>query len=211
MLYTPVRVTAAAAALYTILCLPSAARAQSTIDDGLAVNQQASTVGFTLYAKMLFKLKQEGQFKDFAGKVLYDPARPADTKVDLTVYTASVDTNSVDHDALLRSPDFFNVDKYPTMRFVSTSTVVHPDGSLAVTGDLTIRGITKRLEVPVTIAPAARNGDGSQKFETTFEIDRTEFGLTGTPQWSGLKVTIARNVKIHLAIAMATSALGMHR
>lgn len=194
---TGLRTTIAA----TLLCglfAPGAVDAQSASTGDYAVSRQSSLVAFTLYAQVIFKVKQEGRFNDFTGAVTYDPAHPADTRVDVTVYTASVDMKNPEHDDLLRSPDFFDVDHFPTMHFVSTGASVRPDGTLAMTGDLTIRGVTKHLVLPVKVEGTARP---TPVFDTTFEIDRTEFGLNGTPKWSGVNVSIARNVKIHLSIA----------
>src|SRR6185369_8566198 len=95
--------------------------------------------GFTISASMLFKFKEDGNFKDFTGNLSYDPARPADTQMDLTVYTASVNTHNAEHDQLLKSGDFFDVDEFPTMHFVSASTTPKPDGTFSMTGDMTIR------------------------------------------------------------------------
>jgi len=73
-----------------------------------------------------------------------------------------------------------------------------------VTGDLTIRGITRRVDIPMTIEPSAdANAVGVTRFETEFDIDRTEFGLNGRPNWKGVDVSISRKVRIHLAIATA--------
>lgn len=192
------RLLPVAAALSMLLAsLPAGA---SPADDA-ALDPHDSIVGFTVYAQMLFKLKQEGRFRDFTGQVAYDPARPAETHVDLTVYTATVDMHNPEHDAMLKSQDFFDVERFPTMRFVGASTAVRPNGALDVTGDLTIRGVTRRLTVPVVVSPA-RGASGGPRFETTFQIDRTDFGLTGMPRPGGLSVSIAKTVRIHLALAL---------
>ena len=88
------------------------------------------------------------------------------------------------------------------MHFSSAEAHVKPDGTVAVSGDLTIRGITKRMDIPIEFTPSLQSSSPSSAgFETTFDIDRTEFGLVGTPSWSGFKVSISRNVQIHIAIA----------
>ena len=188
-----------AVVVLSMLLSPSPAGASPP--DDAALDPQDSVVGFTVYAQMLFKLKQDGRFRQFTGQVAYDPVRPTDTHVDLTVYTATVDMHSPEHDAILKSQDFFDVEHFPTMRFVGASTAVRPNGGLDVTGDLTIRGITRRLTVPVAISPARGTSSGP-RFETTFQIDRTDFGLTGTPKPGGLSVSIAKTVRIHLALAL---------
>jgi polyisoprenoid-binding protein YceI len=93
------------------------------------------------------------------------------------------------------------------MHFTSSGGDPRPDGTLTVTGDLTIRGITKRMAIPLKISgTGAPSGFGSgATFETQFEIDRTEFGLTGTPKWGGFNVSIGKKVQIHIAIAAVAS------
>lgn len=196
-----------AACLFTLATpLASAAQPMAPSDD-YSFNHAKSIVGFTIYAKALFTIKREGQFKDFTGDVSYDPLHPNDTHVDLTVYTSSVDMHNTEHEALLRSNGFFDVAEFPTMHFVSAGTNTRSDGTFEVTGDLTIRGITKRMAIPVKIRPAAgASATSSPVFETTFDIDRTEFGLNGTPTWGGINVSIAKKVQIHIAIAAQPGA-----
>lgn len=201
--------TKQAAACFGVLFLGACAARPAVAQTGEAsdrsVSRQSSAVGFTIYAKKIFTVKQEGRFKDFSGNVEYSPSDPGSTRVDLTVYTGSVDTKDAERDGLLRSSDFFDVERFPTMHFTSTAASVQPDGRLLITGDLTIRGIKKRLDVPVRIRPAnSGSAAAAPTFETTFEIDRTEFGLNGTPKFAGFNISIAKNVQIHLAIAVAT-------
>jgi polyisoprenoid-binding protein YceI len=173
-----------------------------------AVDRGASTVGFTVSAKALFTVKRDGVFRDFAGKVVYDPANPDATQVDITVFTASVDLKSADQEDLLRSEEFFDTGNHPTMRFISTAVHRRADGLLDVAGDLTIRGVTRHLVVPMTIVQKI-GASASAAFDTRFQIDRTEFGLTGSgPKAKAFRVSIGRMVDIHLAIAAARTALG---
>jgi polyisoprenoid-binding protein YceI len=200
---TPLRLPVSpAATILLILVTPLAARAQSSSDDVYMLDRAASTVGFTLYGSAIFKFKKDGYFKDFSGLVSYNPARPADTHVDLTVDAASIDTRNADHDQLLRSGEFFDVEHYPTIHFASDSATIRPDGTLSVTGDMTIRGITRRMTIPVTLRPTTLPGTTpGAAFESTFQIDRTEFGLNGSASQYGFHVSISKKVQIHIAIA----------
>jgi polyisoprenoid-binding protein YceI len=200
------RATIIATAFATVV--PDLTLAQSD-DRSYVVNTESSTVGFTVSARALFTFKRQGRFTEFSGSVAYDPVRPSDTRVDLTVLTASVDTAKPEENVLLRSGDFFDVDHYPTMKFVSTGATMQPDGVLAMAGDLTIRGVTKRVVIPVHVVPSGQlEGQPAARFETHFDIDRTDFGLSGPRSSGGFKVSIGRNVQIHLAIA--ASMLGAH-
>jgi polyisoprenoid-binding protein YceI len=189
-----------------MLALAATAGAQTQPASTYTLNRDASVVGFTISGSMIFKITENGRFSDIAGTVAYDPGHPADAQVDLTVYTNSLDTQNAEHDTLLKSVDFFDVAHFPTMHFASASARAGTDGGFAMTGDLTIRGITKRLTVPVRFRPDADRPGGV--LESTFEIDRTEFGLNGSPRWSGFKVSISKNVQVHLAIATTRDSLG---
>jgi polyisoprenoid-binding protein YceI len=145
--------------------------------------------------------KEEGLFQDFSGTLSYDPANPAACAIDVTAQAASLDTRNSTRDQVLRSDDFFDVAKYPTLAFHNTSIASTGPDSLSVTGDLTIHGITRRVTVPVRVIGArVMPGIGDfAGFETTFTIDRRDFGVLGT-RWSGNKVAIDPSVVIHLLI-----------
>ncbi|MBA1237265.1 YceI family protein [Pseudomonas kunmingensis] len=89
-----------------------------------------------------------GTFKDFDGGFSFDAAKPEESKVNVTLKTASVDTNHAERDKHLRSDDFLNVAKHPTATFESTSVKSTGDGTADINGNLTLNGVTK----PVVIA-----------------------------------------------------------
>jgi len=191
-----------AAAILMMLAAPVMARAQASSNGVYTVDLAESTVSFTLQGSAIFKVKRDGYFKNFTGLVAYNPARPAETRVDLTVDAESIDMKNAEHNELLKSAEFFDVERFPTLHFESASTNMRPDGTLAVTGDMTIRGVTKRMTIPVTLRRITGIGSAAgTSFESTFQIDRTEFGLNGVPDWHGLHVSIAKKVQIHIAIA----------
>lgn len=207
MVQAILRVTTAAIVLWAAGIAP--ANAESNGDAHYTVDCQSSVVDFTLSARrVLFTVHRQGQFREFTGDILYDPSNPAATQVDLTVYTDSVNLDNVEQEDLLRSDEFFDVARHPTMHFVS-SAVAQAAGGLSVTGDLTIRGITRQLTVPIRVmSPGSELG--STTFDTTFQIDRTQFGLTGGgPRSRAFKVSIGKNVSIHLAIAARKILPGM--
>jgi polyisoprenoid-binding protein YceI len=191
-----------AAAMLLILVTPVVARAQASADGVYTVDQATSAVTFTLQGSAIFKVKKDGYFKNFSGLVAYNPARPADTRVDLTVIAGSIDMRNSEHTQLLKSAEFFDVEHFPTLHFASASTNMRPDGMLSVTGDMTIRGVTRRMTIPVKLQSTTQNGTTQgTAFESTFQIDRTEFGLNGVPDWHGFHVSISKKVQIHIAIA----------
>jgi len=200
MVQATLRVTTAALFLWTAAIAPAVAADHG--DTQYTVDSESSVVNFTLSARrLLFTVRRDGQFSELTGGISYDPANPAATHVDLTVYTDSVSLENTEQEDLLRSDEFFDVAKHPTMHFVSTAVAPGGDGRLSVTGDLTIRGITRQLTLPIrVISPAGEAG--MTTFDTTFQIDRTQFGLTGGgPRSREFKVSIGKNVAIHMAIA----------
>jgi polyisoprenoid-binding protein YceI len=195
-----------AVAIVLILVMPVVALAQASSNGVYAVDQATSTVGFTLQGSAIFKVKRDGYFKNFSGLVSYNPTRPADTRVDLTVVAGSIDMRDSEHTQLLKSAEFFDVERFPTLHFASASSYMRPDGTLSVTGDMTIRGVTRRMTIPVKLSRTPNGTAQSTAFESTFQIDRTEFGLNGVPNWHGFHVSISKKVQIHIAIATRPNA-----
>ncbi len=163
------------------------------------VSKTYTTLSFTATKWMVFK--EEGLFQDFSGTITYSAGDPAKCKINVTVQAASLDTRAPGRDKVLRSDDFFDVEKYPTLSFHSTRVTSTGKETYDVEGDLTIHGVTKRITVPVkVIGVRVMPGIGDfAGFETTFNIDRRDFGVLGT-RWSGNKLSIDPTVVIHLII-----------
>ena len=163
------------------------------------VSKSYTTLSFTATKWMVFK--EEGLFQDFRGTLTYSASDPSKCKIDITVKAASLDTRNAGRDKVLRSDDFFDVEKYPSLSFRSTLVSTTGNDTYDVTGDLTIHGITRQITIPVkTIGVHAVPGVGEfAGFETTFTIDRREFGVLGS-RWSGSTMAIDPNILIHLII-----------
>jgi polyisoprenoid-binding protein YceI len=123
--------------------------------------------------------KVRGSFHDFAGTI-HIGERPEDSHVEVVVKTGSVDTGSDDRDTHLRSPDFFDVERYPEMRFRSTSVEQTGETSLRIMGDLTIRDVTRPIAFDAEYEGLAATPWGSKAaaFSATAEIEREDWGLT---------------------------------
>jgi|KBSMisStandDraft_5_1062788.scaffolds.fasta_scaffold614770_1 polyisoprenoid-binding protein YceI len=205
MALTLLAVSVGAAALLTF-ATPVVTPAQAETGIYL-LDRAASAVDFTISASKIFTIKKTGEFTEFTGQLSFDPKDPASTNVDLTVYTSSIDIHNAQNNQLLKSGAFFDVEHFPTMRFMSSSTAVKPDGTFSVTGDMTIRGITRRMTIPVTLRQSQQTASPSGAvFESTFEIDRTMFGLNGHVDTPGFNVSISKKVQIHIAIAARPEA-----
>jgi polyisoprenoid-binding protein YceI len=119
-----------------------------------------------------------GRFRDFDGVIKYDKANPAASSVEFTVRAASIDTTNNDRDEHLRSKDFFDVQKFPTVTFSSTQVAAKDGTTLNVTGNLTLHGVTRSITLPVSLLGAVKTPRGEKAgFETVFKIDRKEFGI----------------------------------
>jgi polyisoprenoid-binding protein YceI len=137
-----------------------------------------------VHSEILFQVrhlvtKVRGRFTDFSGTVAFDPAQPERSSVALTINAASVDTATSDRDQHLRSEDFFAVERFPTITFVSSRVAKKGGEQYEVTGVLTIRGVAQEVTLPVTYLGEAKDPWGNARvgFETEITIYRREFGL----------------------------------
>ena len=195
----------ATVAILAALPLTTSARRKTTLGASksaakvYAVSKTYTTLSFTATKWMVFK--EEGLFPDFSGTMTYSSQDPTKCKIDVTVQAASLDTRAPGRDKVLRSDDFFDVEKYPTLSFHSTKVSSTGKDAYDVEGDLTIHGVTKRITIPVkTIGVRVMPGIGDfAGFETTFNIDRRDFGVLGS-QWSGNTLAIEPTIVLHLII-----------
>lgn len=146
-----------------------------------------------------------GAFQKFAGTVELDDKEITKSRVAITIDTASLNSYVAKRDEHLRSPDFFDVAKYPTMTFVSQNVVADGPGRLKITGDLTIRGITKRVLLDVE-GPSAESKDpwGNMRrgATATTKIYRQDFGLTWNKALETGGVAVGDEVLITLEVEL---------
>ena len=119
--------------------------------------------------------------------------------------TASVDTNEPDRDKHLRSEDFFHAEKFPTITFTSASIARVGDHQFNVVGDLTIRGVTRRVTLPVTFLGAVKDPWGNMKwgFEAETTVNRKDFGLLWNAALETGGFLVGDEVKVTLEIQAA--------
>lgn len=144
--------------------------------DTWTVDKSHSDVSFQVRH---FVSKTRGRFKDFSGTIQVDAARPEASSVEFTVQVASIDTSDEKRDAHLRSADFFDAEKNPTLTFKSTS--IKPAGKdrYDVTGTLTMHGVAKTVTLPVTYLGATKDPWGNERggFEIVTKLNRKEYGI----------------------------------
>jgi polyisoprenoid-binding protein YceI len=182
-------------ALSLALLLPALAVAQPAV---YKVDSDHSGVSFTIRH---FVSNVPGRFKDFDGSIKYDPKNPAASSVNFTIQAASIDTDNPDRDNHLRGDDFFSVEKFPTLTFSSTSVKAVDADTLEVTGELTMKGVTKKVTVPVEFLGSLKTPRGEKAgFETAFKLDRKEYGIIWNRALDAGGAVLGDDVKINISI-----------
>jgi polyisoprenoid-binding protein YceI len=143
------------------------------------IDNAHSKVGFHVRHMMVSKVR--GSFEAFGGEFRFDPDNPADAFVNISIDAKSINTGVADRDGHLRSPDFFNVETYPELTFVSKRVEQTGDGQGRLIGDLTMAGTTREVTLDVTYFGTQINpmsGAMTAGFSATTSISRKEFDLT---------------------------------
>lgn len=150
----------------------------------------------------------KGRFTGFVGRIVTEGDDPSSGAVEIEIDAATVDTRDEKRDVHLRSNEFFGTERFPTLSFRSTRVEPGADGAFRVTGDLTIRGVTK----PVTL-DASFNGSGTNPwgqevagYSAETEINRKDFGLEWNATLEGGGVLVGEKVKITLEVEAAKQA-----
>ena len=143
-----------------------------------------------------------GRFSDFEGEINYEEQNPEQSSVNVTIKAASVDTSERDRDTHLRSADFFDVEKFPTLTFKSTRVTWKGDDSFDVTGDLTIHGVTRPVTLSATFLGQAKDPWGKDRiaFEAATTINRKDFGLLWNAALETGGFLLGDGVKISLSV-----------
>jgi len=179
--------------------------ALADITGDYTIDAAHTRLGFVARHAMVTKVR--GQFNDFSGTAHVDTATPANSKVDLTIQAASVDTGVADRDGHLLSADFFGAEENPTITF--TSTDVTRDGTdWTITGDLTIKGTTKSVSIDFEEVGTARDPFGNLRlgFEGSTTINRTDWGLSFNAVLDTGGVLVSEKVKLEFDISAIANA-----
>jgi polyisoprenoid-binding protein YceI len=146
--------------------------------------------------------KVRGAFKAFSGTVQLDEQTPAASSVSVRIDAASIDTGVAQRDAHLKSPDFFDVAKFPTLSFESTKVEQGRGGALKITGNLTIRDITREVVLEAEQLGVGKDPWGQTRaaFEAKTSVDRRDFGLTWNQALEAGGVLVGEKVEITLEI-----------
>ena len=191
------------------VALVAAASLASAAPETLRIDPNHSNVGFSI--RHLFA-RVNGRFTGYEGTVAFDAAAPAASSVDVTIQAASITTQNDTRDKDLRSDNFFDVAKYPTLTFKSTRVERKGKDAFVLHGDLTIKGVTKPVQLPFQIAGAVKDPWGNTRFgiEAQTKINRRDFGINyGNAFAGGLDVGNEVTISLRLeAVQPGTKPAG---
>jgi len=162
---------------------------------------------FSVRHMMISNVK--GEFSKVAGTVTFDPDNPAASQVEATIDATSLHTRDEQRDGHLKSPDFFDVAKFPEIRFVSRNVEAQGFGEFLVKGDLTIHGVTKEVTLRVEgPTPDAKDPWGNTKAgaTATTKINRKDFGLVWNVALEAGGVLVGEDVSISLELELTKKA-----
>jgi polyisoprenoid-binding protein YceI len=161
-----------------------------------------SRLGFSARHAMIATVR--GGFGEISGALTLDGTDPTASHAEVTLQAASISTGTEARDDHLRSPDFLDVENYPTITFVSTSAEEGDDeGEYRLSGDLTIRGVTRPVTLDVEYQGSATDPFGNNRagFEARATINRKDFGLTWNAALEGGGILVSDKVKLELDIS----------
>lgn len=177
----------------------------SSLTGTYTIDASHSQIGFT--ARHLMVTKVRGAFNEFSGGGLIDFETPSNSKVELKIQSASIDTRNADRDGHLKSNDFFDMENHPEITFVSTSAVKNGD-AYAVTGDLTIKGVTKPVTVQFDFTGTNVDPWGNTRvgFEGKTTIDRTEWGVNWNTALEAGGVLVSEKINLEFELSAIRTA-----
>jgi polyisoprenoid-binding protein YceI len=176
------------------------------------VTPQTSTTTWNIdpaHTAAEFKVKHmmisnvKGQFSSVTGKLILDESDLAKSKVEVLIDAGSIETREPQRNAHLKSADFLDVEKYPNLSFISTSIKLVRDGELAVEGDLTIHGVTRKVLLTVDgPTPPTKDPWGNTRVgvSATTKINRKDYGLTWNAALETGGILVGEEVAITLEV-----------
>jgi len=163
------------------------------------IDTSHTTVGFKI--RHLFS-NVMGRFDQFEGMIDYEPGKPETWKVDATIQAASINTNVAARDKHLKSPDFFDVEKFPALTFKSTGVTDATPSGAKLNGLLTIHGVEKPVTLDLQIHGAGKDPWGNTRagFTATTQVNRKDFGLIWNETVETGQLLVGEDVEITLEV-----------
>ncbi|MBG0741253.1 polyisoprenoid-binding protein [Paeniglutamicibacter antarcticus] len=178
----------------------------ATLTGTYAIDAAHSRIGFVARHAMVTKVR--GSFNDFEGTAVLDGSDLSKSTVTVTAQVASIDTRNEQRDGHLRTNDFLGAEQFPDLSFTSTS-ITHVGGNnFEVTGDLSIKGVTKSVTFPLEFQGAATDPFGNDRigFEGATQILRSEYGVSFNAPLETGGVLVSDKITIELEISAVKSA-----
>jgi len=159
-----------------------------------------SSVNF--WVRHLMVSKVHGRFAKWSGSFVFDEQAPQNSRVEVEIDASSIDTKDPQRDGHLRSADFFDVEKYPTLKFVSTKVEKTGDSEFKLSGDLTMHGATKPVTVDVEYGGRAKHPQMGERvgFSARGAINRKDWGLTYNQVLDAGGLALSDKIELHFEI-----------
>jgi polyisoprenoid-binding protein YceI len=166
------------------------------------IDPSHTRLGFVARHAMVTKVR--GAFNEFEGTAVLDAENVADSRVSVTIKAKSIDTRNPQRDEHLRSNDFLAMDDYPELTFVSTGARRTGDNDVELTGDLTVRGVTRPVTIPFQFEGAATDPFGNLRigFEGSTTINRKDFGVTWNAPLETGGVLVSDKIVLEFEVSM---------
>jgi len=164
-----------------------------------AIDVAHSSVEFSVKHLLISNVK--GNFTDFSGIIMFDESDMTKSSVETTIKAASIDTDNADRDNHLRSEDFFDVEKYPEITFISND-IIRTSNGFEMLGTLSMHGVSKEISIPFEFLGRAEGSSGDVRlgFEGYTTIDRKDFGISWNKTLDSGGLAVGNEVKIELNI-----------
>jgi polyisoprenoid-binding protein YceI len=178
----------------------------SELTGDYTIDTSHSRMGFVARHAMVAKVR--GGFDEFAGSVHIDGEKPENSTAQVTIQAKSIDTRNSQRDDHLRSNDFLDMDNHPEITFVSTAVTPAGDDHFTVTGDLTIRGVTKSVDVDFEYNGRAVDPYGNVRlgFDGKVVLNRKDFGVSWNAVLEGGGVMVSEKVTLEIEVSAIKNA-----
>jgi polyisoprenoid-binding protein YceI len=178
----------------------------TSLNGTYAIDPAHSRIGFVARHAMVTKVR--GSFNAFEGSGYIDAENPTNSHMQLTIQAASIDTRNADRDGHLRSNDFFDMETYPEITFASTAVEQVDAENFRVTGDLTIKGVTRPVTVDVEYTGTAVDPFGNQRigFEGTTTVNRKDWGVNWNAALEAGGVLVSEKVTLEFEVSAIRTA-----
>jgi polyisoprenoid-binding protein YceI len=186
--------------------MTTASTSLAALTGNYALDPSHSRIGFVARHAMVTKVR--GAFNEFDGSGYLDGDNPANSKVSVTIKAASIDTRNEQRDGHLRSNDFLDMENHPEITFESTEAKQLDDTTFQVTGDLTIKGVTKPVTVDFTFEGMAHDPWGNQRvgFEGSTTINRKDWGVTWNAALEAGGVLVSEKITLEFELSAVKQA-----